>query len=75
MEKQANKLYPKKMFKKGIQLLSTRIEGNLLAAAQEIEKLYVLYGGGILTVEQIFDVVADSSRYDAFKLIDKARGA
>jgi DNA polymerase-3 subunit delta len=54
----------------GIQLLSTRIEGNLLAAAQEIEKLYVLYGGGILTVEQIFDVVADSSRYDAFKLID-----
>jgi DNA polymerase-3 subunit delta len=54
----------------GLQLLSTRIEGNLLAAAQEIEKLYVLYGGGMLTVEQIFDVVADSSRYDVFKLID-----
>ena len=54
----------------GLQLLSTRIEGNLLAAAQEIEKLYVLYGSGMLTVEQIFDAVADNSRYDVFKLID-----
>ncbi len=54
----------------GMQLLSSRIEGNLLAAAQEIEKLYVLYGSGILTAEQIFDAVADNSRYDVFKLID-----
>ena len=54
----------------GIRLLASRIEGNLLAAAQEIEKLYVLYGSGQLNNQQIFDVVADSSRFDVFKLMD-----
>ncbi len=54
----------------GVRILAARIEGNLLAAAQEIEKLYVLYGTGNLSNQQIFDVVADSSRYDVFKLID-----
>ncbi len=53
-----------------IRVLASRIEGNLLAAAQEIEKLYVLYGEGRLSKQQIFDVVADSSRFDVFKLID-----
>ncbi|MCK9397909.1 MAG: DNA polymerase III subunit delta [Methylobacter sp.] len=54
----------------GIKILASRIEGNLLAAAQEIEKLYVLYGAGQLSNQQIFDVVADSSRFDVFKLMD-----
>jgi DNA polymerase-3 subunit delta len=54
----------------GLALLAERVEGNLLAASQEIEKLYVLYGASALTQAQIFDVVADSSRYDVFKLID-----
>ena len=54
----------------GLQLLAARIEGNLLAAAQEIEKLYVLYGSGSISVQQINEVVADSSRYDVFKLMD-----
>lgn len=54
----------------GAMLLASRIEGNLLAAAQEIEKLYVLYGEGELTLRQIQEVVADSTRYDVFKLID-----
>ncbi|MDO9142618.1 MAG: DNA polymerase III subunit delta [Methylobacter sp.] len=56
----------------GIKILASRIEGNLLAAAQEIEKLYVLYGEGFLSNQQIFDVVADSSRFDVFKLMDAA---
>ncbi|NOT11249.1 MAG: DNA polymerase III subunit delta [Methylococcaceae bacterium] len=54
----------------GIKILASKIEGNLLAAAQEIEKLYVLYGEGKLSAQQILDVVADSSRYDVFKLVD-----
>jgi DNA polymerase-3 subunit delta len=54
----------------GIRILASRIEGNLLAAAQEIEKLYVLYGPIQLSNQQIFDVVADSSRFDVFKLMD-----
>ncbi|MGJ0514274.1 MAG: DNA polymerase III subunit delta [Methylomicrobium sp.] len=54
----------------GLKLLAARIEGNLLAAAQEIEKLYILYGAGFLEVAKIGDAVADSSRYDIFKLAD-----
>jgi len=55
-----------------IQLIASRVEGNLLAAAQEVEKLYVLYGSGQLTHEQIETAVADSSRYDVFNLVDAA---
>lgn len=59
----------------GIKILASRIEGNLLAAAQEIEKLYVLYGAGQISHQQIFDVVADSSRFDVFKLMDSVLAA
>lgn len=59
----------------GLKILASRIEGNLLAAAQEIEKLYVLYGVGHLSQQQIFDVVADSSRFDVFKLVDSVLAA
>jgi DNA polymerase-3 subunit delta len=59
----------------GIKILASRIEGNLLAAAQEIEKLYVLYGEGRLSNQQIFDVVTDSSRFDVFKLMDSVLAA
>jgi DNA polymerase-3 subunit delta len=50
----------------GLKMLAARVEGNLLAAAQEIEKLYVLYGAGTLSAKQLLDAVADSSRYDVF---------
>jgi len=59
----------------GTKILSSRIEGNLLAAAQEIEKLYVLYGEGRLSNQQISDAVADSSRFDVFKLMDSVLAA
>jgi DNA polymerase-3 subunit delta len=59
----------------GIRILASRIEGNLLAAAQEIEKLYVLYGSGRLSNQQILDAVADSSRFDVFKLMDSVLAA
>lgn len=59
----------------GIKILASRIEGNLLAAAQEIEKLYVLYGAGQLSTQQISDAVADSSRFDVFKLMDSVLAA
>lgn len=54
----------------GINILASCIEGNLLAGAQEVEKLYVLYGAGRLSHQNILDAVADSSRYDVFKLVD-----
>ena len=59
----------------GLRILASRIEGNLLAAAQEIEKLFVLYGTGSLSNQQINDAVADSSRYDVYKLTDTVLSA
>lgn len=53
-----------------LNLLAERVEGNLLAAAQEIEKLRLLYGPGKLTLEQITTAVTDNSRFDVFKLTD-----
>ena len=59
----------------GIKLIAARIEGNLLAAKQEIEKLYVLHGSTKLSTTDIGDAVADSSRYDVFKLMDAVLAA
>jgi len=54
----------------GVKVLASRIEGNLLAAAQEIEKMYILYGQVPLTKQNVEDAVADSARFDVFKLTD-----
>jgi len=55
----------------GLRLLAARVEGNLLAAAQEIEKLRILHGNGQLSDEHILKSVADSARYDVFDLADQ----
>lgn len=44
-------------------LVSERVEGNLLAAAQEIERLGLLYPAGVLEASMVLDAVADSARY------------
>jgi len=51
-------------------VLASRIEGNLLAAAQEIEKLFILHGPAKIDQAMIESAVADSSRFDVFKLTD-----
>jgi len=45
-----------------------RVEGNLLAAHQEIQKLALLYPQGELTFEQVEAAVLNVARYDVFKL-------
>ena len=45
-----------------------RVEGNLLAAHQEIQKLGLLYGEGELSFEQVETAVLNVARYDVFKL-------
>ena len=55
-----------------ITLLAERLEGNLLAAAQEIEKLKLLHGDQIITAIMVADTVSDNARYDAFRLVDVA---
>lgn len=55
-----------------IDLLVERAEGNLLAAAQEVEKLYLLLGKGQVDVVTARRAVADSARYDIFDLSEAA---
>lgn len=57
-----------------VTLIANRVEGNLLAAAQEIEKLRLILGAGKVSAGDITDAVANSSRYDVFKLVDAALG-
>ena len=55
-----------------IDLLVARIEGNLLAAVQEIEKLRLLVDGDRLDAATVQASVADSARFDLFGLLDAA---
>jgi DNA polymerase-3 subunit delta len=55
-----------------VQLIADRVEGNLLAAQQEIEKLRLLHGEGTVTAEDVDAAVVDSSRFDVYKLVDAA---
>ena len=55
-----------------VALIADRIEGNLLAGGQEIEKLRLLLGEGAVTAEDVSNAVANSSRYDVYKLADSA---
>ena len=56
-------------------LFVSRVEGNLLAAKQEIEKLYMLYGSANISLQQLEQATVDNSRYDIFKLTESALAA
>jgi len=58
--------------REAVRMLADRVEGNLLAARQEIEKLLLLHGPGALDADQLAAAVADSARYDVFELVDTA---
>ncbi|HPE60534.1 MAG: DNA polymerase III subunit delta [Thiothrix sp.] len=58
-----------------VRYLSDRIEGNLLAADQEIKKLQLLHGSGSIGLEQVLASVADSSRFSVFDLAEAVLGA
>ena len=55
-----------------VALIADRVEGNLLAAGQEIEKLRLILGEGKVSADDVSSAVANSSRYDVFKLVDAA---
>ncbi len=56
----------------GLAILAARVEGNLLAAAQEIEKLHILYGATRISDDRMRKAVADSARYDVYDLAEAA---
>ncbi len=57
-----------------LQFFADRVEGNLLAAHQEIQKLALLHPAGELSFEQIESAVLNVARYDAFKLAEAVLG-
>lgn len=54
-----------------VEILADRVEGNLLAAVQEIEKLKLLSENGQIDAETMSSVVADSARYNLFSFVDE----
>jgi DNA polymerase-3 subunit delta len=52
--------------------LAEQVEGNLLAAAQEIEKLGLLHLTGTIDVQAIEQTVTDNARFDIFTLVECA---
>lgn len=57
-----------------IDFIAERVEGNLLAAHQEIQKLGLLHEPGKLSYEQVQDAVLNVARYDVFKLSEAMLG-
>ncbi|MHB1239102.1 MAG: DNA polymerase III subunit delta [Gammaproteobacteria bacterium] len=51
-------------------LLAERVEGNLLAAAQEVDKLFLLHGPGRVDLETATRAVTDSARFSIYDLVD-----
>jgi DNA polymerase-3 subunit delta len=49
-----------------LQFISDRVEGNLLAAYQEVQKLALLFPAGKLAPAQVEEAVLDVARYDVF---------
>jgi DNA polymerase III subunit delta len=54
------------------QLIVDRVEGNLLAAKQELEKLSLLANGASISADLVLRSVGDSARYDVFQLAEAA---
>ena len=58
-----------------LEWLADRVEGNLLAAKQEIEKLALLLPPGEITLAAIREAVTDVSRFERDALLDAIHGS
>lgn len=54
----------------GLSYLAERVEGNLLSAAQLIEKMVLSKMQGDISLDQLYEVIEDSSRFGAFDLVN-----
>ena len=55
-----------------LRLLCERMEGNLLAAVQEVEKLKLLAADSKITMQTVTEAVSDNARYNLFGMADNA---
>ena len=51
-----------------LEFIAHKVEGNLLAAHQEMQKLALLHPPGLLSLEMVREAVLNVARYDVFKL-------
>ena len=65
---QGQSVQPGEPGQQALAFFADRVEGNLLAAHQELQKLALLYPAGELSFEQIEAAVLDVARYDVFQL-------
>jgi DNA polymerase-3 subunit delta len=65
---QGQQVEPGETGQRTLAFFADRVEGNLLAAHQEIVKLGLLHPPGTLTIEQIEEAVVDVARFNVFKL-------
>jgi DNA polymerase-3 subunit delta len=68
LARQGQRVAPGDEGQRTLQFFADRVEGNLLAAHQEIQKLALLYPEGELGFEQVESAVLNVARYDVFKL-------
>jgi DNA polymerase-3 subunit delta len=68
LKAQGQQVAPGEDGQRALQMFTDRVEGNLLAAHQEISKLALLHPPGELSAEQIDSAVLNVARYDVFKL-------
>jgi DNA polymerase-3 subunit delta len=55
-----------------VDLIAWHLEGNLLAVAQEVDKLGMLVGRGTVTRAEVEASLADSARFNVYQLVDAA---
>ncbi|MDP1538332.1 MAG: DNA polymerase III subunit delta [Burkholderiales bacterium] len=51
-----------------LEFIADRVEGNLMAAHQEVQKLGLLFPAGAINFDQVRESVLDVARYDVFNL-------
>ncbi len=68
LQQQGQHVAPGEEGQRTLQFFADRVEGNLLAAHQEIQKLGLLFPPGELSQAQVESAVLNVARYDVFKL-------
>jgi DNA polymerase III subunit delta len=70
LKNQAQEVEAGESGQRALQFMADQVEGNLIAAHQEIQKLALLYPAGQLSEEQIRSAVLKVARYDIFELTE-----
>ncbi|MBT8604014.1 DNA polymerase III subunit delta [Polynucleobacter paneuropaeus] len=68
LQKQGQSIQSGPAGQRALEFIAEQVEGNLIAAHQEIQKLGLLYPAGELSVEQVRSAILKVARYNVFEL-------